>query len=336
MPKPIINDVAKEAGVSIKTVSRVLNREQNVRSETREKVLKAANKLGYQPNRSARGLAGNRTYLIALLYDNPSPNYLMDLQSGILKACQENAYGLVLHPVDCQSTDLKSDLASFLAHSPVDGVILTPPVCDIPEMANHFEKQDLKAVAIEPFDISRWHAVTIDDRAGAKELTEHLISLGHESIGFIKGHPSHGAGGRRFDGFCDALREADIKPDENLIAQGAFSFESGLQAAEDLLKKAKRPTAIFAANDDMAAATLQKAHALGFNVPDELSVAGFDNTQVSQQVWPPLTTINQPIRRMGHRAVNNLLTLLREGEASENDELPFELVIRASTGKAKS
>ena len=332
MVKSIIDDVARTAGVSIKTVSRVMNKEPNVREATRQKVLQAATQLDYRPSLSARGLAGSRTYLLALVYDSATPNYLVDLQEGILSQCSANSYGLVLLPVDAGSTNLASVIDRLMEHSRVDGFILTPPVCDQPHLVKHLKKAKLPFISIGPFDIEQGFSITIDDRAAAQEMTNYLISLGHTKIGFIKGHPTHGAGGRRLDGYKAALKAANIPFDKALVAPGLFTFESGLKAAKKLLTLVKPPTAIFAANDDMAAAVLQHAHLMGFQVPADLCVAGFDDTTLSHQVWPPLTTIRQPIRQMGEQATQNLLSAIRSEDVAQNHELPFELIARSSSG----
>ena len=327
-----IDDVAKEANVSIKTVSRVINKEPNVRERTRERVLEAVKKLGYHPSQSARVLAGNRTFLIALVYDNPSPSYLVGLQNGALAECNTQGYTLVLHPVDSTSRKLGTDLRAWLETSPVDGLILTPPINDSRSVLRNLKEIGIPFVSIAPQKISEGLRVSIDDRAAAKEMTNHLISLGHEKIGFIKGHPSHGAGRMRFDGFKDAMGANDITINDHFIAQGYFSFESGRDAAETLLDGSSHPTAIFAANDDMAAAVIQVAAEKGIVVPKDLSVVGFDDSVISRQVSPPLTTIRQPIRQMGETATRLLLQHLRTRETPEPEKLDYQLMERGSCG----
>jgi LacI family transcriptional regulator len=334
LTRSTIDDVARHAGVSIKTVSRVINKESNVREATRKKVAEAAEALDYRPSLAARGLAGSKTYLVALLYDSATPNYLVDLQAGILSQCTANAYGLVLQPVDTETTKLSKDVERFLAHSPVDGLILTPPVCDQPELIRHLKKMKTPFISVAPFDIEQGLAVAIDDRAAAREMTDHLISSGHRRIAFIKGHPTHGAGGRRLDGYRDALEAADIPFDKGLVTPGLFTFRSGLVAAKKLLSLDPLPTAIFAANDDMAAAVLQHAHEMGLRTPKDLSVVGFDDSTLSRHVWPTLTTVRQPIREMGEQAAETLLSAIRKSDVAAIQELPFELIIRNSSGPA--
>ncbi|MFQ5534936.1 MAG: LacI family DNA-binding transcriptional regulator [Sphingomonadales bacterium] len=334
MSRVTINDVAARAGVSIKTVSRVMNREPNVRESTRKRVVKAAAALNYRPSPAARGLAGNRTYFLAMLYDNPSPSYLANIQEGILETCQANAYGMVPQPVDTEAAGLVGGVEEFIAQSRVDGLILTPPVCDHPALMEHLKERDLPFVSVSPPAPEGGLTVMIDDRRAAREMTAYLLSLGHRRIGFVKGHPAHGAGRRRFDGYQDALKEAGIGFEPGLARQGYFSFESGVKAGQALLALNEPPTAIFAGNDDMAAGVMHVALNLGLRIPLDLSVAGFDDTPLSRQIWPALTTVRQPIQDMGRRAAKTLLDKLRTVPAPELVELPFELKVRESSGPA--
>jgi LacI family transcriptional regulator len=157
--------------------------------------------------------------------------------------------------------------------------------------------------------------VRIDDRAAAMEMTRHLLDLGHRNIGFIKGHPNHVASQDRFQGFCDALTEAGLDSAAAPVEQGYFSYRSGLTAGERLLGRADRPTAIFASNDDMAAATVSVAHRIGLDVPDDVSIVGFDDTALATSVWPELTTVKQPIAAMAEAALELLIADLRSHRA---------------------
>lgn len=329
--KVIIDDVAARAGVSIKTVSRVMNGEPAVRPVMRERVKAAVAELNYRPNQSARGLAGNRSYLLALLYDNPSPSYLASTQSGILAACQAGDYGMVLQPVDCTAGNLLSQVEDFLQRSRVDGLVLTPPVCDRQDLVAMLRDRNIAHVSIAPPDPGEGMAVTLDDRGAAREMTEYLLSCGHRRVAFIKGHPAHGAGQRRYDGYCDAIARAGIEEDPALVAQGQFSFESGVECAAGLLGVDNPPTAIFAANDDMAAGVMSSALERGLRIPDDLAVAGFDDSQLSRQIWPALTTVRQPVRDMGRTAAEILLANIKNSDAAEIEQLPYALMIRRST-----
>ncbi len=330
-----ITDVARRAGVSMKTVSRVMNNEASVAEATRKKVKSAARELNYTPNLAARGLAGSKSYLIAMLYDIPSPGYAINIQKGATDACREHSYHLVVEPLETADDNFVDDVESLLGHLRVDGVVLAPPLCDNGEVIRILAKRNIPYIPIAP---SAMHGETpivkMDDVRAAKEMTQHLIELGHKNIGFIKGHPRHSASALRFEGFRDAMRRADLRIDPELIAQGQFTYKSGVEAAEALLSGKSTPTAIFAANDDMAAGVIACAGRKGLTVPDDLSVAGFDDTPIADNVWPRLTTIRQPVREMGYNAAKRLLN------NSDSDEpriilLDHELIVRESTAAPK-
>lgn len=322
-----IHDVAERAGVSIKTVSRVLNGETNVTARTRDVVLEAIAALAYRPNIFARGLASQRSRLIGLLFDNPSAAYVAGVQLGAMNKCREEGHHLIVEVFDSGDPHLSDRVLSLLHDSSLHGVVLTPPLCDAPGLIESLARAGARFVCIAPerrrpgvLDIS------IDDAGAALDMTRYLISLGHRRIGFIRGHPGHGAAYQRFDGFRAAHEEAQIPIDPELCARGYFSYQSGLEAAEQLLRLEDRPTAIFAANDDMAAATLSAAHKLGLRTPEGLSVCGFDDSLIAQVVWPRLTTCRQPIAEMASASIAMLL----EPDA-QSRRLEHEIVIREST-----
>jgi len=332
-----INDVAKQAGVSIKTVSRVVNREANVRGKTRDKVMVAIEALDYRPNQAARGLAGSRSYLMGLLYDNPSPSYLANLQAGVLSACSAAGYGLALCPVSYNDNDMVDIVEAWIKHTGVDGVILTPPLSDSMPLLNALKTLDVPVVVVSspgPAGPMALPSVMIDEEEAARQMTRHLIEAGHKVIGFIKGHPDHYASSHRHQGFLSAMEEAGLKRPSALLKEGHFDFSSGERAAEDILASGERPTAIFASNDDMAAGVMHVAHRMGLDIPRDLAVVGFDDTPLSRQIWPSLTTIRQPIRLIGERAAEILLVSCagasKPGEALLH-QLDFELKIRGSS-----
>jgi LacI family transcriptional regulator len=336
-----ITDVAREADVAIKTVSRVLNNEANVKTATRDRVLKAIKALNYSPNLAARGLASNRSFLIGLLYDNPSPHYMNGVQLGALASCRAEGFHLLVEICTEETADSAHQILSMIAQTRVDGVILTPPVSDNIVVLKALERDAIPHVLIAPprhrDDMLFVH---MDDRRAAYEMTSFLISLGHRRIGFIKGHPKHGAAKTRFLGFRDALKDHRIEVKNTLISQGYFSFESGVTSAKELLKQRHRPSAIFAANDDMAAGVIATAHKMGISVPGDLSVAGFDDTPVASLTWPPLTTIRQPIVEMATAAADLLLARIRHrGRRTTampcSQQFQFELVVRASTASPR-
>ena len=313
-----IEDVAHVAGVSMKTVSRVFNHEPNVRPETRTKVEIAAKKLNYRPNLSARSLAGNRSYMLALVYDNPSSNYVMQVLSGVLDACEAAHYSMMMRPIDHASRTHVEVLADSVAQYAPDGLILTPPLTD--DVALLEKNARLGA--------------RLDERRAVREMMAHIVSLGHRRIAHIKGHRDHGASEWRLNGYKDGLAAAGIEYDKALVLPGEFSFESGVAGAKALLSMKSPPTAIFAANDDTAAGVMHVAAERGLRIPQDLSVFGFDDLPMARQLWPALTTVRQASREMGRIAAEQLLLSIREPGAAGMVQVPYELVLRASTGPA--
>lgn len=328
--KATITDVAKEAGVSMKTVSRVLNNEPNVAQATREKVRDVARRLKYSPSLAARGLAGSRSYFIALLYDDPSPSYLTRLQRGAVEACRANGYHLALEPLSMSLCD-PAEIDLKLSRLSVDGVILTPPLSEFEPVRQSLIRLGMAFSLITPQAIGDDFCVGMDERGAAEAMTEHLIELGHTDIGFIYGPRHHAASELRFDGFKAVLARHNIPLRQDRIGYGDFSWRSGVREGAELLSKPNnRPTAIFASNDDMAVGAINAAMELGLNVPDDLSVCGFDNTQIAEMVWPPLTTIAQPIRDMGRLAAQALIDR-KTGAPSPVRHLDYVLMSRRST-----
>ena len=329
-----IVDVAHEANVSIKTVSRVLNREPNVSAATRDLVLATASRLHYTPNFSARSLAGARSYLLALLYDNPSAAYVADLQAGALTCCRTEGYHLIVEPFDSASPDLVACIMEMTAKLRTDGLILTPPLSDHPALRAALDSAQVRYVLISPnLDTCSGPSVRMDEEAAGREMTKLLIGLGHRKIGFVKGHPDHGGSHLRFSGYCDAMREAGLEVSESLVVKGLYSFLSGVEAGVYLLERADRPTAVFAANDDMALGVMSVANRLGLALPRDLSVVGFDDTPTARVVWPQLTTVRQPVAEMAAAAAR-LLIAEPSTETVPALVLNFEIVIRGSTAPA--
>ena len=330
-----IQDVALKAEVSIKTVSRVLNREPSVRPSTRERVEQVISSLNYSPNPSARRLAGKRSFLIGLLYDNPSPSYVTDNQAGVLSQCRKHHYDLLIHPCDYLDDGLTEDIRGFLIKARPDGVILTPPLSDIPDLIKILTELETSFICIgrgeSGPDISR---VITNDREMASQMTRHLIDKGHRKIAFIKGHPDHKAVGFREQGFIQVMKDAGLAIRDDYMAQGYNSFQSGLECAEELLGFKDPPTAIFAANDDMASGVIKAAYNRKVLVPDQLSVVGFDDVSFAYQVSPGLTTVRQPIREMAEIATEMLIEGIADRAKKPVDKLVSgKLIIRESTSK---
>lgn len=329
-----IADVARRAGVSPMTVSRVVNGEMKVREATREKVTAAVAELHYIPNQAARRLAGSRLVRIAVLYSNPSAGYLNELLVGVLNRASLGHLQLVVEK--CEAGEGEVDVARALIVNGVNGIILPPPLCDSARLVDLVVESSTPAVAVASGQPDkRICAIGIDDLRAAYDMTRHLLSLGHIRIGFITGHPNQTASARRLAGFRAAMADAGLEVPEELVAAGTFNYRSGLDAAEALLRVEQRPSAIFASNDDMAAATVAIAHRLGLDVPGDLTVAGFDDAALATTIWPQLTTVRQPIAEMASAAVDLLERQIRAGrdgalEACEHVVMDFALIRRQS------
>ncbi|MEO8366685.1 MAG: LacI family DNA-binding transcriptional regulator [Pseudoxanthomonas sp.] len=330
-----IEDVATAAGVSMKTVSRVLNNEPNVREETRDRVLQAVVKLQYTPNLAARSLAGQRSYVVALVYNNPSLNYLMEIQAGMLEACRAHHYNLILAPVGSGKQHTKAGMKGLFENFEPDGVVLIPPLTDDNIVLSYLEQHEVPFACIAPRDPRTRIGVMMEETAAVSELMSRLIELGHIRIGHIKGPRSHGACQWRYAGYRDALRKAGIAYDPELVTQGEFSFESGMSGANTLLDLDQRPTAIFAANDDMAAGVIRSAGERGIVVPRDLSVCGFDDTPIARHIYPALTTVRQPTSEMGRLATLELFDRIRTPGAGRMVHVHHTLLFRESTRPPK-
>ena len=338
MANTTIIDVAEHAGVSIKTVSRVINNVQSVRAPIRERVQRSIEKLDYHPNPSARGLGGNRSYLLGLLYDVSCGYYTTSVLAGVLERSRAAKYQVVMEPCDYNARTLAADVTRNVRQSRVDGVILTPPLSDLKSVTAVLESQAVPYVRIAPGKhTDTYRSVCTNDLESCASMTEQLAALGHQRISFIIGNPDHAAVLDRYRGYLKGLSSSGLRLDKSLVAQGFNSYDSGVQCARKLLNVSatKRPTAIFASNDEMAAGVLAVAHSMGLGVPENLSVVGFDDAPLASQVWPALTTIRQPIPDMAAKAAELLLGLLR-GEPADHAKhmLPSSLTFRHSTGPA--
>ena len=336
MRTPTISDVAKHAGVSPMTVSRVINGESNVKDATKSIVMDSIKALNYVPNISARALAGNRSYKLALLYANPSAFYLSELLVGALEEISQYGHQLLVHKV----TDSESQQAVLKGLNPLigrfDGVIVPPPLSDYVNVREFLMTNDIPAVFLSGNEgQGRSCKICIDDYDAAKAITNYLLELGHKRIAIIKGHPNQFSSDERLRGFKDALSSAGLSLERGNTAQGYFTYNSGLKAARKLLARENPPTAIFAANDDMAAATLAVAASKGVNVPTELSVAGFDDSPLASSVFPRLTTIKQPLSEMAAAAIDFLLEFV-SGENDVTNDNPGRIVMPYQIIKGES
>lgn len=326
-----IHDVAAKADVSIKTVSRVLNEEPKVRDSTRERVRKAVVELNYEPNPQARGLKGRRTHSIGLLYENPQEfSYVQKALEGVFDACRSRKLSLLLRP--CPEHVAVEDIRQFVLQTRIDGVVLLAPLGDRPDIVRMLQELETPMAQVSPgITVLDADSVNPRDQDACERLTEHVLSYGHRRIGFIQGDPRHGASHKRLRGFLACMRRHGLSPQEQLVAQGHFTFDSGKQAAYKLLGEQPRPTAIIASNDDMAAGAIVAAREMGLDVPGDLSVLGFDDSPIAAHTWPPLTTMRQPISEMASAAAFSLVDRISgEAEASTHREFDCEIVIRES------
>jgi LacI family transcriptional regulator len=337
-----IKHVAAEAGVSLQTVSRVINNEPNVRPAMQEKVQAAIDKLGYVPSIAAQRMSGSRSYLILAINDRDRTiadwrtregNDWIDqmLFGGMLK-CAEHGYRMIFELVDTHSDHVERELGAAIAALQPDGIILTPPHSENPQITGLLAKRKIPFARIGSMEPGPGIAMAMGDEGSARLATEHLVALGHKLIGFIAGSDEYSLSDWRLDGWKRAMEEHGL-PTANLCARGDFSFESGLRATEALLDSDAQPTAIIASNDQMALAVLQVAKQRGLSVPDDISLISFDNTPVVRFTQPQLTAIDQPIAATFSRAVELLIT--------NGDAEPFEqpvviegtLVERGSTAR---
>ncbi len=333
MASATIRDVANLAGVSIKTVSRVLNNESFVKKSTWDKVLNAIDELGYVTSMSARRLATGQSYTIGLIFHNASWHYTQYVLKVVIETARKSGFSTLLHPCDvCSDTDIKEVLDPVLQRV-VDGLIFTPPADNAREVIHELQQLEVPFVRLTPQDrTSPLPYVTATDMQGAFEMTNYLISLGHRRIGFIHGPEDQRAGHDRFAGYKKAISEAGFGLDPDMITYGDDHFKSGFSAAKHLLKLKSMPSAIFCNNDEMAAGSISAVFDTGLKVPNNISVAGFDDIPLASQVWPPLTTVQQPIDKIAEIATNMLMRLLKSETITDlHQEVDTALVIRKST-----
>lgn len=306
--QPTINDVARLAGVSKKTVSRVINRSPLLNGDTRKRVEDVIGEIGYIPNPQARGLALRRNFLIGLVHDNPNAQTVMNVQQGMLEALRGSEFEMVVRPLDRGSATMLEDLRHFLERQRLFGVLLMPPVSENDSVAALCDSIGCRYVRMGSVVLDdTGHTVASNDREAVCRATEYLIEQGHRRIGLIGGpHGFRSARERRL-GFEDALANAGIALPRSMIADGNYTFESGLVAAERLLDLTPRPTAIFSSNDEMAAGVIHAARQRGLDIPRDLSIIGFDDTPIAAHVWPPLTTVRWPIASMARSAALKLI-----------------------------
>ena len=328
-----IKHVAADAGVSLQTVSRVINDEPNVRPEMKDRVQASIDKLGYVPSIAAQRMSGSRSYIILALNDRErtiadwrareGTDWVDQMLLGGMLKCAEHGYRLMIELVDTHNDHVERELRSAIAALQPDGVILTPPHSSNPLIVDLLEKQNIPFVRIGTLANGAGIPVSMDDERSAQLATDHLTGLGHKRIGFIAGPEDYSLSGWRVAGWQSALAKAGLTSD-GLLSRGDFSFASGERAARELLAMEQRPTAIIASNDQMALATLKVAQELSLSVPQDLSLVSFDNNPSVRFASPQLTAIDQPIAETASVAVDLII------KAKKGEELPRDTVVVAS------
>lgn len=332
--KITISEVAEKANVSIKTVSRVINNEKGVRQATKDKVQAAMEALNYRPSQAARSLASTQSYEIGFIYDNPNAYYIIDMQNGILDVCRKQNFELLIHPCDAHAPNIIQEIIHLVERSNLDGLVLTPPLSENQKLIFELQKKGVKFVRVISGKGSIDQAgqcVYINDRAASLSITEYLIDLGHSDIAFICGDPEHKSSHERLEGYQQALRQRGIQIKPENIVDGEYSFESGVNGAKQLLANKKIPTAIFASNDEIAAGALFACRLEGVDIPNQISIVGFENSPFSRQTWPKLTTAEQPTPQIAMSATELLLKQIRNQSVDQVIEYNPTLLVRDST-----
>ncbi len=339
---PTIDDVASLAGVGRTTVSRVLNNKPNVREEVRAKVLRAVEMLDYRVNLQARNLAGRSSHRIALIHASdfdtePNSYYSSAIELGATRAAARMGLQLSTYIVNQNDPMAAATILGFIREVQCEGLILTPPFSDNTALVMAAQQQGCRMMCIAGGPEVGGIAPTlgIDDRQAGYDIGLHLLNLGHRKFGFVHGLQQHLSAESRFAGFLDAISQNGGQAGSIAEERGNFTFRSGLDCAQRIIDRTDRPTAIACANDDMAAGALLAAHKAGLDIPRDIAITGFDDTPVSEIVWPPLTTVHQPLRRIGERAIERLMRVIGNGQADLPEPLcevvQHQLVVRDST-----
>lgn len=340
-----IRHVAADVGVSLQTVSRVINNEPNVRPELKERVQAAITRLGYVPSIAAQRMSGSRSYLILALNDRDrtiadwrarqGTDWVDQMLLGGMLKCAEHGYRMIVELVDTHSDHVTRELLAAIAALQPDGIILTPPHSDNPQIVRCLAEQKIPFVRIGSREDDFGMPISMDDEDSAAAATRYLAARGHRRIGFIAGAAEYNLSGWRIDGWKAAMADAGLQAD-GLLQAGDFTYASGERAARALLALPTPPTAIIASNDQMALATLEVARTLGRLVPDDLSIISFDNTPMMQFTQPQLTAIDQPIAATASKAVELIIAAQKgEGMVDELTVITTALVERGSVADAK-
>ncbi|MBU1757563.1 MAG: LacI family transcriptional regulator [Alphaproteobacteria bacterium] len=336
-----IKHVAADAGVSLQTVSRVINEEPNVRPAMKAKVQASIDRLGYVPSIAAQRMSGSRSYLILAINDRERTiadwkaregrDWVDQMLLGGMLTCAERGYRMLIELVDTHSDHVERELSGAIAALQPDGVILTPPHSENPLITGFFAERNIPFARIGSRQDGPGIAITMGDRSNARLATQHLLDHGHERIGFVAGPDEFSLSKRRIDGWKAAMDEAGLSHD-GLCERGDFGFDSGKLAAHKLLARDHRPTALICSSDQMTLAALEVARAMGLDVPGDLSLVSFDNSPIVRFTDPPLTAVDQPIAATASRAVELLIDSGKEPSPEEPVIVNGELVVRGSSG----
>jgi LacI family transcriptional regulator len=331
--KPItIVDVAREAGVSYATVSRVINNKDYIVPDKRARVLAAIEQLGYVPNMQARKLAGGRAQVVGLVVHDLWSSYAVEILRGIDVELAEAQYDLMLYTSHGRAST-ESVYVGQLTQGLAEGMLLLLPRGLAAYVAGLNQRQ-FPYVLIDHQGVPGVATgIGATNRRGAYAATVHLLELGHRRIGFITGQLDVNASRERLDGFLSALADHGLAHDPALTVEGDFLKPRAYEAARELLRRADRPTAIFASNDVSAFGVMQASRELGLHIPRDLSLVGFDDIPEAANAQPSLTTVRQPLEEMGRVAALTLLATMRDpARVPERIELPTRLIVRGSSG----
>jgi LacI family transcriptional regulator len=325
-----IIDVAREAGVSYATVSRVINNKAHVKPEKREAVLSAMHRLGYVVNQQARGLASGRSRIIGLLVQNLGGSWMGAIVRGVDEELEAADYDIMLYTTHRRKVR-ETAYVSAITHGMADGLLLIIPR-DPGAYLETLRQQRFPFVLIDHQGLDdSGPSVGVTNWRGAYDAVRYLVELGHHRIGFITGNMEMGSAVDRLSGYRAALVDYGITPNPALVITGDFTQPSGFEGARTLLTLPERPTAIFASNDAMAFGVMNAGREIGLRIPEDLSVVGFDDIAEALSVYPPLTTVRQPLDQMGRTAARMLLRAIENlGTPPQRIILPTELIVRSS------
>jgi LacI family transcriptional regulator len=327
-----IRDVAREAGVSVSTVSRVLNDSGPVKAATRQRIREVAQRLHFTPNTTARSLSMRRTHALGVLMPDVYGEFFAEVIRGIDQVAQQHGYHVLISGAHNEPAEV--DAAVRAIRGRVDGLILMAAELDTGQLARNLPEKVPAVLINADHDASQFDTINIDNFGGAVAMTQHLLRLGQRTIAMITGPAGNRDSLERERGFRSALRDAGISLPAAWVVAGGFTEASGFRAAQALLQHTPRPQAIFAANDSMAVGALSAVRRAGLRVPEDVAVVGFDDVPIAEYVNPPLTTVRVAITRLGSAATERLIENIRAHNQHErkHEIQPTELVVRGSCG----